>query len=76
MYEDAAYKLWPFKRVAGALSLSEITSVDQGISLAHAFGGRRLWLRVRNAKPKALWVDGLDEWIKAIQIAAASARAP
>jgi hypothetical protein len=68
--------VWPFKRVAGALNLSEITSVDQGIILAHVFGGRRLWLRVRNGKAKALWVDGLDEWIKAIRIAAAGARAP
>ncbi|TMB68178.1 MAG: hypothetical protein E6J43_06935 [Chloroflexi bacterium] len=75
-YEDSAYKLWPFKRISGEIALSEIAATDQGIILAHIFGGRRLWLRRRSGKAKALWVEGLDEWIRAIRIAAASATQP
>lgn len=66
-YEDRSRVPWPFKRISGELDLSDIASADQGIILAHVFGGRRLWVRLRNGKAKALWVDGVDEWIKAIR---------
>ena len=67
---------WPFKRISGEVDLPDIASVDQGIILAHIFGGRRLWLRLRSGKSKALWVDAIDEWIDAIRIALAGARQP
>jgi hypothetical protein len=73
-YEDAAYITWPFKRYSGELNLLEIASVDQGIAFAWVFGGRRLWLRLRSGKGKAFWVDGLDEWVRAIQMAVAGAQ--
>ena len=73
-YEDAAYTVWPFKRISGQLRLNEIVSVDKSSPLEHIFGGRRLRLSLRQGKNKRLWVDGLDEWIKAIRIAMAGTR--
>jgi hypothetical protein len=69
-YEDRLGIIWPVKRKSGEVNLSEIASVDQGLVLAHIFGGRRLWLRLRNGECQGFWVDQLDDWIEAIKAAA------
>lgn len=73
-YDDRSYVLWPFKRTSGEFTLHDIASTDKSSPLEHVFGGQRLLLRLHNGKNKCLWVDGLNEWIRTIRIAIASAR--
>jgi hypothetical protein len=65
-YETAF--IWPLKKISGELNLSEVVSVDKGTWFDFIFGGRRLWLRLRNGKDKCLWEGQgrLDEWIATI----------
>ncbi len=70
-YEDMAYILRPLKRISEEFALHDVASADKSWPLEHIFGGQRLRLRLREGKNKCLWVDGLDEWIKAIRIAIA-----
>ncbi len=60
--------LWPFKRIAGQVNLSDIASVDKGTWLDFVGGGRRLRLRLRSGKDRCLFEDEgrLDEWITTI----------
>jgi len=71
--EDSSYT-WPMKRISGEVNLSDLSAADKSWPIEHIFGGQRLRLRLRSGKNKCLWVDGLDEWVQAIQVAIAGAR--
>lgn len=66
---DETANVWPLKRISGRLYLSEIASVDKGNIFDFLFGGRRIRLRLRNAKIEKLYEgEGrLDEWITTIR---------
>ncbi len=66
-YETAS--VWPLKKISGQLNVSDITSVDKGSIVDFVFGGKRIRLRLRNAKIEKLYEgEGrLDEWIETIR---------